>query len=365
MGTSGAPTTIRLARGRSESVRSPAGLSLGTTRTGSFRANVLGARASLAATSACMCFQSAEAKASAGAPCSSCVRSSCEPAKAKATRVPGWSRSNLRPSSVNASRSEAAANTTNSRWPAARAGGTGTIRSSAMAVQSSRRMQRTSRSATSVAWKRHGVKQARRPRGLELADQLPGPAGVVALERAHLAAEGASLERLDDPPGARVAAPLLGEDEIEALFREGDEIEPVRDGRAARHHAGVGGAHGHRLRDLEVAAEQAVVSGHRGGGHPRLAQQPIEEAPRAGALLPVDEPDVLARDVFRLADAQRISAGNGESLLQVREGDDHHRPAAERPADERDVVFAGLLVEQVRAGDVRVAARGPPAPRRS
>src|SRR6266568_7218249 len=78
---------------------------------------------------------------------------------------------------------------------------------------------------------------------------------------------------------------------------------------------------------------------------------------RTGALLPVDEPDVLARDVLRLADAQRVPPGDGESLLQVREGDDHHRPASKRPADEGHVVFAGLLVEQVRAGDVRVAPR--------
>src|SRR5712664_159010 len=290
MGTSGAPTTIRFARGRSASVRSPAGFSRGTTSTGSLRANVLGAEASLPATSACMCFQSAEAKASAGAPCSICVRSSCEPAKAKATLVPGCSRSNLEPSSVNASRSEAAANTTSSRGPAARAGRTGAIRSSAIEVQSSRPIPSPlSRGSDKVSSRRDGRRR------LQLADQLSGSARVIALEGAQLAAEGATLERLDDPPGARVAAPLLGEDQVEALLGERDEVESVRDGGAARHHPGVRGAHGHCLRDLQVAAQQPVVSGHGRGGHPRLAEQPVEEAPRTGALLPVDEPDEIGR----------------------------------------------------------------------
>src|SRR5207245_8592728 len=43
--------------------------------------------------------------------------------------------------------------------------------------------------------------------------------------------------------------------------------------------------------------------------------------------------------------------------LPICEGDHHHRPAAECPAHEGDVVFAGLLVEEVRARDVRVPSR--------
>src|SRR6266852_2289738 len=88
----------------------------------------------------------------------------------------------------------------------------------------------------------------------------------------------------------------------------------------------------------------------------RSYPETAEEAPGPGALLAVHEPDPLARDVPGGADAERIAPGDREALLEVREGDDHHRPAAKCPADKRHVVLAGLLVEQVRAGDVRVAS---------
>ena len=113
--------TMRFAWGSSFKLETPAGFPLGTTTTNSLRAKISGSAASFAATSACMCFWSAEANTSAGAPFSICVRSSWEPARLKRTLVPGCFASNRLPSSANDSRSEAAAKTFSSFDPSARA----------------------------------------------------------------------------------------------------------------------------------------------------------------------------------------------------------------------------------------------------
>jgi len=106
-----------------------------------------------------------------------------------------------------------------------------------------------------------------------------------------------------------------------------------------------------------VAAEKPVIALDGGDRHPGFAQQPVEETARAGPRLAVDETHAGPRDVFRPLDAARVAGGQGEPFLQMSEGHDHHRAASQRAAHEGDVELARLLVEQVRPGDVRVAAR--------
>src|SRR5436190_7293619 len=297
MGTSGTPTTIRLALGRSLRLPIPAGFPLGTTRTGSFRANTFGPEADPASNSACMCFRSALANTSAGAPFSICVRSSCEPARLKTTRVPTWDCSNCRPSAANASRSEDAAKTASSR--------AGSARAASARAQASPRAVKNSRIVASVTRNRHRVNSARQ-RQLQLGDQVAGLPRVVAAQARQLPPEGAPLERLDDPHRADVCAPFLGEGQVEPLLGQRDEIEAVSDGGAAGDDPGVSCPHGDRLGHLKVAAEQALVAFDRGGGDPGLSQETVEQPARACARLPVDEADPRLRDVFGFADAQWV-----------------------------------------------------------
>ena len=146
----------------------------------------------------------------------------------------------------------------------------------------------------------------------------------------------------------------LGEDEVEPFLGKRDEVEAVGDRRAAGHHAHVGRAHGDRLRDLQVPGEEVLVAFDGGGRHARLAQDAVEEPARARPRLAVHQADLGPGDVLRLADAQRISLGDGESFFEVREGHHHHRAPSESTAHEGKVVLAGLLVEEMGAGEVRV-----------
>ena len=114
MGTSGAPTTILSARGRSAKVLIDDARAARTITTGSLQANTEGETTSPCAASASMCLRSAEAKTSAAAPCSICARSSWLPAALLTTLTPGWSASNRRASRANASLSDAASKTTSS-----------------------------------------------------------------------------------------------------------------------------------------------------------------------------------------------------------------------------------------------------------
>src|SRR5438067_5935973 len=348
MGTSGSPITIRLALGRSARPARPAGFPFGTTRTGSLRANTLGSAASFARTSACMCFSSAEANTSAGAPCSICLRSSCDPPRLNWTFVAGCPVSNSLPSSANASAKEAATTTFSSFEPSARAL-SATPRNSVAVRRASERMAGMSRRMDTESSTGDSLH-------VQLRHHLPRLPRVVPAQAGKLPAEGAPLQGLDDPSGAGVGAPLLGKDEVEPLLGEGNEVEAVRDGRAAGHDAHVRRAHGDGLRDLQVPGEKLLVAFDSGRGHAGLAQQPVEEPAGARPRLAVDEADLGPRDVLRLADPQRVSPGEGESLFEVREGHHHHRAASESAPDEGKVVLAGLLVEEVRAGEVRVPA---------
>src|SRR5947207_12423323 len=76
-----------------------------------FRANVLGVSTKLASTSFCMFFVSADANTSAGAPCWIWVTSACDPAKLYVNDNPGALVANVDFSLLNASVSDAAANT--------------------------------------------------------------------------------------------------------------------------------------------------------------------------------------------------------------------------------------------------------------
>src|SRR3954468_7768141 len=338
--------TIRCALGRSSRPEIFAGFPFGTTRTGSLRAKTLASCASFCARSACMCFWSAEAKTSAGAPFSICVRSSWEPVRLKSTLVPGCWASNCLPSSANDSRSEEAAKTVSSCDACARADSAMPAISTA-ALSQDARMRAMSRTPDMVSTGGDLLH-------VQLRHHLAGVARVVSAEARELAAEGPALPGFPDPSCPRVRAPLLGEDEVEALFGERNEIEPMGNGGAPGDDAGVGSAHRHRLGDLQMAMEEVLVALHGGGGHAGLAQQAVEKPSRSRAGLAVHEPDLRPGDVLRLADPPRISLGDGEALFQVSEGHHHHRAATERAPHERKVVLARLFVEEVSTGDVRV-----------
>jgi len=81
------------------------------------------------------------------------------------------------------------------------------------------------------------------------------------------------------------------------------------------------------LRYLKVAAEQPVITLDGGDRHP-LAQQPVEEAARAGPRLAVDETHAGPGDVFRSLDVARVPGRQGEPFLEMSEGHHHHRPPA-------------------------------------
>src|SRR6266850_3083997 len=189
MGTSGTPTTMRFARGRSCRPVIPAGFPLGTTSTGSLRAKVLGASASLPATRACMCFWSADANTSAGAPCSNCVRSSWEPARFKTTLVPGCVFSKRLPSSMNASRSEVAAKTTTSLEASALADNANAAASPTYFRQSERMLHYLLTLSRRMDKKSTGNDLLQRQLGHDLARL----ARVVSTEARQLTPEGTSL----------------------------------------------------------------------------------------------------------------------------------------------------------------------------
>ena len=112
-GTCGAHTTTWVpGRVRSAKAVMPLGFPGGVTIVSVFVAKLTGDPVTaLTSEALVMLLGSAEANTSAGAPWVSCVARSEDPAKLKTTVVPGWSASNLLPSSVNAFCSEAAANT--------------------------------------------------------------------------------------------------------------------------------------------------------------------------------------------------------------------------------------------------------------
>src|SRR5215210_144815 len=112
MGTpSCASTRVVPGFARSCSPRIPAGLSKGTITTGRFLAKVCGSEARSSSTAVFILASSAEAKTSAGAPCSSWVRSSVLPPKLMRTSVPGFCCSKVASSSSKASVRDEAAST--------------------------------------------------------------------------------------------------------------------------------------------------------------------------------------------------------------------------------------------------------------
>src|SRR5690606_2842601 len=105
--------TLRSGSARSARPAIPCGLPAATAMTSSLLAKTAGWPAAAPATSV-MVSGLAEANTSAGAPWSICWASVELPAKLKVTLTPGWASSKSRPIRVNASVSEAAANTTSS-----------------------------------------------------------------------------------------------------------------------------------------------------------------------------------------------------------------------------------------------------------
>jgi hypothetical protein len=124
-------------------------------------------------------------------------------------------------------------------------------------------------------------------------EQIPGPAGELAMEAVAALAEiyGAALARAVAQPGAPVAAftadPLLGA--LLALHGIHPDSVDVRVGRALGEAGEVLGAHGGQVRLRGIAhgvAELAVTPGH-GCGSPAPAE--VEEAVRGAVLAAAPE----------------------------------------------------------------------------
>ena len=89
----------------------------------------------------------------------------------------------------------------------------------------------------------------------------------------------------------------------------------------------------------------------------QLLQLVIEQHARARAALPVDKDDVIALQVGQVCDLLGIAARHEHALDTLDKAQDHHvQPLRQQqPAHGADVEIAGLLVEQMAAGQVCLA----------
>ena len=85
-----------------------------------------------------------------------------------------------------------------------------------------------------------------------------------------------------------------------------------------------------------------------------LSQQVIEENAGAGAALPIDE--ARPAQIGDGPDAQRIARRQQQALLALRESHQCHRLSAEVALQEGDVVGRAYRLEEMAAGDMRLAA---------
>ena len=147
-----------------------------------------------------------------------------------------------------------------------------------------------------------------------------------------------------------------GDDQIVLLIQQGNEFQFQGAGRGKDAQTGVGRPARHRRRHRKVAVFLALVSGDIVGRRAHLLEAVIQQYAGARSPLAVDEPDLGSQQVFEFCDVQRVP-GRGHQALgaphQAYDGDGRIRQVA---ADVGRVVFAGLGVQQMAAGDVGLAA---------
>ena len=97
-----------------------------------------------------------------------------------------------------------------------------------------------------------------------------------------------------------------------------------------------------READFEMGVDLVVVSIDVGGVDAEADKVMVDELPRAGPFLPVDEADVLARQVLEAFDIQGVVGGHEKAQLPVVEVHDHGLDVGRVYGQEGDVVFARI-----------------------
>src|SRR5581483_10926414 len=192
--------------------------------------------------------------------------------------------------------------------------------------------------------------------GLLLVENFAGAARIVTAERGHGPAKFRAADNRQERGAARRLEEGPENQQVVLLFADGNEIQAqgLRRGAHAeprvRTPARDGHAHGH------VGELFALVARDRRRLDADLLQLAVEQAPRAGTRLAVDEADSGARQVFEPGERFGIAARHENSLLAPRQVNQCDRQPGNRPPDIGNIVNAALRIEQVGAGQVSLAA---------
>ena len=84
------------------------------------------------------------------------------------------------------------------------------------------------------------------------------------------------------------------------------------------------------------------------------AQFREEQKPRAGAASAIDKSNTTAGQAAYPANALWISAADNQSVLSPCQIDEHNVFFGQEMFDERNIIFPGLGVEQMDAGNIRL-----------
>ena len=118
----------------------------------------------------------------------------------------------------------------------------------------------------------------------------------------------------------------------------------------------IGGAGGYGRSHGQMRELLPVVALNGSGIDPLLAQTVIEQHTGAGPSLAVDEGNVRVEPDRRASGSPLDSPGHDQPLRTAHEREQHHGYPRQRALDKRHVVLTRGFVEQVRAGEMRLAA---------
>ena len=174
----------------------------------------------------------------------------------------------------------------------------------------------------------------------------------ITAEGEDAAPEALRSRRLQQRLQRRQRHVLLGDQQVELLLLERDEVQPHRRGRRVDAEPAVRQPALHRHRHRPVRVLLAPVAAHLLRRDPRLCEPVVEEHPRARPLLPVHETHVRPAKIAPARDPLRVARGDHQPLLAPDETDLPDRPLPEVLGHVGAVVGPARRVDQVRCRQV-------------
>ncbi|VTR71075.1 hypothetical protein DESC_880101 [Desulfosarcina cetonica] len=184
----------------------------------------------------------------------------------------------------------------------------------------------------------------------QFGNHFPGNAAFITRNGVDFAPQGGRLEHVQEHLDGRVVADVVGDDEVAAGRRDGNEPQVEGFGDGAQAQGRIGHVAGNAIGALAVGVHFVGIAVDTGCVDAGALQPVVEQDPQGGAGFPIDEAHHRLGQVGHRADAQGVAVGHHQPLLEQGEAQDAAAQAGEFLAGHDDIGLGLARIVQMGSG---------------